>query len=114
MATESTTIRPVVKAGDKAAAAERSAKLDQSIFPPGNGKPYWMTEWGFASVAASSAQDRARSVVEMRAYFLHLFQQGCLGGIFWYVWNESDRGSIYRGGGSMEAGRQAIATMPAH
>lgn len=106
---------PVVNPGDKAAAAQRIAMLDNSIFPPGNAKPYWMTEWGFSSVATSSAQDqdRARSVAEMRAYFLHLFRQGRLGGLFWYVWNEPDRDSIYRGGALMETGRQAIAPMPA-
>jgi hypothetical protein len=106
---------PVVKPGDKAAANQRITMLDNSIFPPGNAKPYWMTEWGFSSVATSSAQDqdRARSAAEMRTYFLHLFRQGRLGGIFWYVWNEPDRDSIYRGGVLMEAGRQAIAPMPA-
>jgi hypothetical protein len=50
----------------------------------------------------------------MRAYFLHLFQQGRLGGFSWYVWNEPDRDSIYRGGVLMEAGRLAVAPMPAH
>lgn len=106
---------PVVKPGDRAAAAQRNAQLNNSIFPPGNTKPYWLTEWGFSSAAASSAedQDRARSVAEMRAYFLQLFRQGRLGGVFWYVWNEPDRDSIYRGGTLMDAGRQAIAPMPA-
>jgi hypothetical protein len=106
---------PVVKPGDKAAAAQRIALLDNSIFPPGNAKPYWMTEWGFSSAAASSAQDqdRARSVAEMRAYFLHLFRLGRLGGLFWYVWNEPDRDSIYREGILMEAGKQAVAPMAA-
>jgi hypothetical protein len=106
---------PAVKPGDKAAIAQRNAQLDQAIFPPGNAKPYWLTEWGFSSTATSSAQDqdRARSVAEMRAYFLRLFRQGRLGGLFWYVWNEPDRDSIYRGGAIMEAGRQAIAPMPA-
>jgi hypothetical protein len=112
----STTIPREVKPGDNVAAAQRSAQLDKSIFPPGNAKPYWLTEWGFSSVATSSAEDqtRARSVAEMRAYFLHLFQQGRLGGFFWYVWNEPDRDSIYRGGVLMEAGRLAVAPMPAH
>jgi hypothetical protein len=107
---------PEVKAGDKAALNKRNAQIDQSIFPPGNTKPYWLTEWGFSSDAKSSAQDkdRARSVTEMRAYFLHLFRQGRLGGIFWYVWNEPDRDSIYRGGEIMEAGKGAVAPMPAH
>lgn len=106
---------PVVKAGDKSAAAQRIAMLNQSIFPPGNTKPYWMTEWGFPSAATTSVQDqdRARSVAEMRAYFLGLFRQGRLGGLFWYVWNEPDRDSIYRGGELMEAGQQAIGPMPA-
>ena len=107
---------PVVKPGDKTAAAQRIAMLDNLIFPPGNTKPYWLTEWGFSSAATSSAQDqdRARSVAEMRAYFLHLFQQGRLAGMFWYVWNEPDRDSIYRSGALMEAGRQAVAPMPVH
>jgi len=106
---------PVVKPGDKAAAAQRIAKLDQSIFPPGNAKPYYLTEWGFPSTAKSSAEDqtRTRSVAEIRTYFLHLFRQGRLGGIFWYVWNEPDNDSIYRGGVLMDAGKQAIAPMPA-
>jgi hypothetical protein len=107
---------PEVKPGDKAAVAKRNAQLDQSIFPPGNAKPYWMTEWGFSSVATSSAQDqdRTRSVAEMRAHLLQLFQHGRLGGLFWYVWNEPDRDSVYRDGRLMEAGKQAIAPMPAH
>ena len=105
---------PVVKPGDKAGFARRNVHLDQMVFPPGNAKPYWMTEWGFPSVAASSSQDRdrARSVAEMRAYFLHLFRQRRLGGLFWYVWNEPDHDSIYRGGALLDAGRQAIAPMP--
>ena len=106
---------PEVKAGDKSAAAQRIAMLDTSIFPAGNTKPYWLTEWGFSSTATSSAQDqeRARAAAEMRAYFLHLFRQRRLGGIFWYVWNEPDHDSIYRGRVLMEAGRQATAPMPA-
>jgi hypothetical protein len=106
---------PVVKPGDKAAVAQRNAQLDQSIFPPGNAKPYWMTEWGFPSAARSSAQDqdRTRSVAEMRTYFLHLFREGRLGGLFWYVWNKPDQDSIYRGGSLMESGKRAIAPMPA-
>jgi hypothetical protein len=104
---------PVVKAGDRAAAAQRIAMLENSIFPPGNAKPYWLTEWGFPSAAASSAQDqdRTRSVAEMRGYFLQLFRQGRLGGLFWYVWNEPDRDSIYRDGILMEAGKKAVAPM---
>jgi len=105
---------PVVKAGDKSAAAQRTSRLDTSIFPPGNAKPYWLTEWGFSSKATSSGQDqiRSRSVTEMRAYFLHLYRQGRLGGMFWYVWNEPDPCSIYRNGTLMEAGRLATAPMP--
>ncbi len=105
---------PEVKPGDTAGAAKRIAMLDSSIFPPGNAKPYWLTEWGFSSAATTSAQDRdrARSVAEMRAYFLKLFRQGRLGGIFWYVWNEPDHDSIYRGGVLMDAGKEAIAQLP--
>jgi hypothetical protein len=35
-------------------------------------------------------------------------------GLFWYAWNEPHRNSIYRGGVLMEAGRLAVAPMPAH
>jgi len=104
-----------VKPGDNVAVTQRNGLLDKIIFPPGNTKPYWLTEWGFPSIATSSTDDqtRARSVLEMRAYFLRLFRQGRLGGLFWYVWNEPDRDSIYRGGTLMEAGRLAVAPMPA-
>jgi hypothetical protein len=106
---------PEVKPGDKAAAVQRLSVLDSKIFPPGNGKPYWLTEWGFPSAATSSEEDqsRTRSVMEMRAYFLRLFQEGRLRGVFWYVWNEPDRCSIYRNGALMEAGKLAIAPMMA-
>jgi hypothetical protein len=106
---------PVVKPGDKAAIAQRNAQLDQLVFAPDNAKPYWLTEWGFGSGAATSAQDRyrARSVGEMRAYFIQLSRQGRLGALFWYVWNEPDHDSIYRQGALMDAGKQAIAPMPA-
>lgn len=105
---------PEVKPGDTVAAAQRLSVLDNDIFPPGNAKPYWLTEWGFSSTATSSNEDqsRARSVMEMRAYFLRLFQQGRLRGIFWYVWNEPDRSSIYRNGTLLEAGKRAVAAMP--
>jgi hypothetical protein len=103
-----------VKPGDKVALAQRNAELDKDVFPPGNRKPYWVTEWGFPSVATSSTDDQARaqSVSEMRDYFAGLFRQGRLGGLFWYVWNEPDRNSIYRGDSIMEAGRKAVAPMP--
>lgn len=108
------TYPPQVKPGDRVAAAQRIAQLNQYVFPPGNPKPYWVTEWGFPSVATSSAADqmRTQSVAEMRDYFLRLFRQGRLQGLFWYVWNEPDRDSIYRGGQLMKAGSLAIAAMP--
>jgi hypothetical protein len=106
---------PQVKPGDTAAAAQRLSVLNNNIFPPGNAKPYWLTEWGFSSTATSSNEDqsRARSVAEMRSYFQRLFQQRRLGGIFWYVWNEPDRASIYRSGTLLEAGKRAVAPVPA-
>jgi len=106
---------PEVKPGDTAAATQRLSVLDNQIFPPGNAKPYWLTEWGFSSKATSSQEDqsRARSVTEMRNYFLRLFREGRLRGVFWYVWNEPDLSSIYRNGALMEAGKQATAPMMA-
>lgn len=103
----------IVKEGDKDALAKRNADLDKTIFPEGNTKPYWLTEWGFSSSTASDKDDktRSRSVAEMRDYFHHLHKQARLGGIFWYVWNEPDQCSIYRNGGLTEAGRRAVAPM---
>jgi hypothetical protein len=105
-----------VKPGDKAALARRNAELDKDVFPPGNWKPYWLTEWGFPSAATSSTDDQARaqSVSEMRDYFVGLFRQRRLGGLFWYVWNEPDRNSIYRGNNILDAGRRAVTPMPTH
>lgn len=102
-----------VKEGDKADLKRRATELDQTIFPANCDKPFWVTEWGFSSKAASSDedQDRTRSVEEIRSYFHHLYKQGRLGGIFWYVWNEPDKCAIYRNDTLMEAGHKATAPM---
>jgi len=102
-----------VKEGDQKGLTERNSKLDQTIFPEGNTKPYWVTEWGFHSSAVSSEDDKTRShdVTEMRNYLKGLHKQGRLGGLFWYVWNQPDQCSIFRDGKLMEAGHRAIAPM---
>jgi hypothetical protein len=105
---------PQVQKGDEAAAGKRTALLDTSIFPPGNGKPYWLTEWGFSSDGTAAADEtRTRSVAEMRIYLQQLYRLGRLGGIFWYVWNEPDPHAIYKAGALTDAGREAIQPMPA-
>ena len=103
----------VVKPGDKDGLAKREQMEDEKIFPSFCDKPFWVTEWGFPSQAADSKGDRerTRSVEEIRAYFHRLHQDGRLGGMFWYVWNEPDRCSIYRDGTIMDAGRKATAPM---
>jgi hypothetical protein len=50
-----------VKRGDKAGQAKREAEEERFIFPPGNNKPYWVTEWGFPSKAQSSSEDTERA-----------------------------------------------------
>jgi hypothetical protein len=92
----------------------RSCRRETGPPPPG-AKPYWLTEWGFPSTAVSSDQHqtRARSAAEMLAYLNQLSRQGRLAAIFWYVWNEPDHDSIWRNGGLMEAGKRAIAPLPA-
>lgn len=101
---------PEIKPGDSTAASQRLSVLDNKIFPPGNGKPYWLTEWGFQSSAASSNEDqtRTRSVTEMRSYFQGLFRTGRLKGVFWYVWNEPDRCAIFRNDVLWEAGKRVV------
>ncbi|MBV9510662.1 MAG: hypothetical protein JO303_10320 [Caulobacteraceae bacterium] len=51
------------------------------------------------------------SAAYMRTYFLQLFRERRLQGVFWYVWNDPDRSSIYRNGALMEAGKLATAPM---
>lgn len=103
---------PEIKPNDTSAARQRQALLDQQIFPPGNTKPYWLTEWGFPSTAQTSEDDqpRRRSVDEMRAYLDHLVKEKRLKSLFWYVWNDPSPCAIFRHGTLMQAGQQAIAT----
>lgn len=103
----------IVKAGDKKAFAEREQKMDKSFFPEGNGKPYWVTEWGFINDGTESHNEdvRLRSVIELRTYFHKIQKRGRLGGTFWYVWNEPDKCSIYRDGQLVEAGMRATRPM---
>ena len=98
-----------VKPGNAAGAANRVAVMQNQVFPPGNGKPWWLTEWGVKLAPGGDEQERQRSVAAMRQAFQPMLRQGRLKGIFWYVWNEPDPYSIYRGGALTAAGKVAIA-----
>jgi hypothetical protein len=103
---------PQVMGDDKTALPQLSKYLNDNIFPSGNTKPFWLTEWGFGSDGSAAAESqRTRSVAATRAYFGDLCQQGRLKGAFWYVWNAPDNDSIYRNGKLMPSGKLVVAPM---
>ena len=103
---------PQVTGDDKTALPQLRNDLDDHIFPSGNAKPYWLTEWGFGSDgSAAEERQRARSVAAMRDDFRALCQQERLKGVYWYVWNAPDNDSIYRDGKLTPSGKLVVAPM---
>ncbi|MDR3496440.1 MAG: hypothetical protein P4L82_17715 [Ancalomicrobiaceae bacterium] len=103
---------PQVTGDDKTALPQLRKYLNDNIFPNGNAKPFWLTEWGFGSDGSAAAENqRAHSVAATRAYFDNLCKQGRLKGVFWYMWNAPGNDSIYRTGRLMPSGRLVVAPM---
>jgi hypothetical protein len=81
--------------------------------PSAQGKPCWLTEWGFPADSPSSCVGigndafRAALITEMLADFRRYQQQGRLAGIMYYAWAD-DKYGIYRCGRLSESGRLAI------
>jgi hypothetical protein len=112
--------------GDPAAAARRATRLEtvdlaecRAAGAP-DGKPCWMTEWGFpntdVSCPAKDAQ-RALLVQDMRVDFAKAAAEGRLIGITYFAWDSDpwsktvDADSVYRCGALTEAGRLAVAPL---
>jgi hypothetical protein len=113
--------------GDPTADAERATRLAKydlaQCRPAGSteGKPCWMTEWGFANKSLSCPikdRDRALLIRSMMSEFRKYADEGRLIGAIYYSWNtdawerEIDPLTIFRCGALTEGGRLAIAPRP--
>jgi hypothetical protein len=110
--------------GDPAADAERAVRLEKYALaecrPAGDadGKPCWITEWGFSygeTKCPLNDRDHTLLVREMRSVFRKYADTGRLLGIIYYTWNTDpwskviDPFSALRCGGLTESGALAIA-----
>jgi hypothetical protein len=110
--------------GDPAAAAERRERLEKYALaecrPAGStqGKPCWITEWGFAygeTKCPLNDRDHIFLVRETRSEFRKYADAGRLVGIIYYTWNTDpwskviDPFSALRCGTFTESGAFAIA-----
>jgi hypothetical protein len=78
---------------------------------PPDGKPCWITEWGFANKTTSCpADDSARKdlVRTARRLFEELMRAGRIKAAFYFDWNETSYG-VWRCGELSPAGRAAVA-----
>lgn len=109
--------------GNPAAAAARTARftsVDMAECNPAgskDGKPCWITEWGFPNPDVSCPTkdaNRTELVKEMRINFARAAAEGRLVGAMLYAWDSDpwsktvDPDSVYRCGGLTESGREAI------
>ena len=104
--------------GQDAAAQGRRNRLAKYAFaecrPPGSpdGKPCWVTEWGFKNTDSSCPPQEANQVSlikEMRDNFRPYIQQRRLTGLFYYAWIDTrENFGLFRCGALMQSGRLAI------
>jgi hypothetical protein len=118
------TYPPSNNPGTPEGATMRRTRLEQVVMtecrPPGSaqGKPCWLTEWGFTLPNNSSCpvdeSNRTRLIREMRDNFSQLARQGRLKGIFYFQWQghihapREDPSSVFICGNVGEAGRLAV------
>lgn len=109
--------------GDPKATADRKARLEKYDFTEcravgsSEGKPCWVTEWGFNNLDVACPTDdsgRASLVREMMRDFQPYVRQGRLAGLLYFPWNSDPAatavsyGSIWRCGSLTESGRLSI------
>jgi len=109
--------------GNPAAAAKRTDRFDSQTMaecrPAGSkdGKPCWITEWGFPNADVScpaNDANRAKLVQEMRTNFAKAAAAERLMGVMLFAWDSDpwskkvDPDSVYRCGELTEGGREAI------
>ncbi|CAM5216678.1 Glycoside hydrolase OS=Bosea thiooxidans OX=53254 GN=SAMN05660750_01347 PE=4 SV=1 [Bosea thiooxidans] len=99
--------------GDRTPAA-REQHVEQALSicrsRPAEGKPCWITEWGFANTAKTCPTDdsrRERLVKATRERFADLMRDGRIAAAFYFDWDATTYG-IWRCGGLSPAGRAAV------
>ncbi len=106
--------------GEKASAIHRLRRLEQYIQPicspagSPEGKPCWITEWGFTNGDKTCPSDeRARSLLvqEMMNAFRQLVREGRITGLIYYSWMGEAQFDVYRCGDLTQSGRLAVAPM---
>jgi hypothetical protein len=92
-------------------AAQRLIQLDEDAlaecWPPGQGKPCWLTEWGLPATdtgCAGNDAPRAALMQEMLADFRQFVRVGRLKALIYYAWAD-DKYGIYRCDALTESGR---------
>jgi hypothetical protein len=109
--------------GQAAAAAGRQSRLAKYVLaecrPAGSadGKPCWITEWGFRNTDTSCPvreADQVSLIEEMRNNFLPYVEQRRLLGLFYYAWvDPMENFGVFRCGSLTQSGRLAIAPLDA-
>lgn len=94
------------------------AQYDLSECQPGgrlNGKPCWITEWGFTNHDSSCPVHEANQVAlvqEMRADFQPYVARGSVVGLLYYAWPDSnDNYTVYRCDSLTNTGKLALSPM---
>lgn len=109
--------------GNKVSETHRLQRLQAlvlSVCSPGrspNGKPCWITEWGFSNASKGCPSDehsRNSLVQEMMGDFGHLSRVKRLTALIYYSWIGDPPFDVYRCGAPMESGRIAIGPIPTH
>lgn len=103
--------------GSQVSAIHRLRRLRELIAAADSsqGKPFWITEWGFINPSLKCLPDEgARSLLvqEMMGDFRQLVHEGGLKGLIYYSWIGDQPFDVYRCGALTETGRKAIATIP--
>lgn len=107
--------------GNQVSATHRLRRLQGMVMPvcspvgSPNGKPCWVTEWGFANVNKACPSDehsRSALVQEMMGNFGQLIHEKRLAALIYYSWIGDPPFDVYRCGALTESGRLAIAPVP--
>jgi hypothetical protein len=109
--------------GNKVSETHRLQRLQALTLPvcspsgSPNGKPCWITEWGFTNtdkVCPSNERSRSLLVQEMMGDFGQLIHDKRLTALIYYSWIGDPAFDVYRCDALTDSGRTAIAPIPTH
>jgi len=109
--------------GNKVSAIHRLRSLQGLVMPvcspvgSPNGKPCWITEWGFSNAnkgCPSDEHSRNLLVQEMMGDFGQLIHERRLTALIYYSWIGDPPFDVYRCGALTESGRVVIEPIPTH